>query len=436
MNTRRGRSAIIWAGLLFLAGFLPGPYITDAQAGIAGHVVINEVAVDSVTGTGGTEDDWVELYNPTASDVALTGWTLQKFAGTGSSLVKLNLSGTIGAGQHLLIVRNGAATSQSLKDAADLLLTDTFSLSSNNILYLANSNVSITPGGTNANIVDLVGWGTSLYYEGTVAAPDPAETKSIARTPAGEDTDHNNVDLILQNTPTPESAIDTTGDPIEGDVLLTILPAASPVRALTSASAEIVFTVNAAANVYVAYGPTAAYGLAIAPIAVPANTEQAIVLSGLQSGQTYHYSIRAEAIGETDATADATFTTMATGIRLDALVMTKPGARANGAYADGWEWRFEATIWDPAETALKLKFAPWSGPATVAAGGNMQFSADNGMTWVAITADNAYPATGADLSGIDLSTAAGRQVDILVRMKIPAGTPMGNYASSYGILTE
>ena len=116
--------------------------------------------------------------------------------------------------------------------------------------------------------------------------------------------------------------------------------------------------------------------------------------------------------------------------------MTKTAAKANSQYVDGWTWRFDLTIWNLAETKLKLKFAQWQGPAALDAGNNMQFSVNNGTNWFDITANNAYPAVGADLTGIDLNPATGRQVSVLVRMKVPVGTKAGNYTSSYGIWTE
>ena len=88
------------------------------------------------------------------------------------------------------------------------------------------------------------------------------------------------------------------------------------------------------------------------------------------------------------------------------------------------------------ETSLKMKFNQWTGANTLNAGGNMQYSADNGSSWQDIIANATYPTVGADISGVDNSASAGRQVKILVRMKVPVGTAAGYYNSSYGILTE
>jgi hypothetical protein len=116
--------------------------------------------------------------------------------------------------------------------------------------------------------------------------------------------------------------------------------------------------------------------------------------------------------------------------------MTKTSAKADDQYGDGWQWEFNITIWDMLETSLKMKFDQWTGAGSLAAGNNMQYSVDEGENWVSIEDDGVYPEVGADIENIDMSTTDGRQVKILVRMKVPFGTSAGYYDSSYGILTE
>ena len=86
---------------LILACFLCFGQTEDAQAGIADYLVVNEVHLDSVVGTGGTNDDWVEIYNPTASSVSLLGWSLQKQSEASTSPIsKISLSGEIPTGGY------------------------------------------------------------------------------------------------------------------------------------------------------------------------------------------------------------------------------------------------------------------------------------------------------------------------------------------------
>jgi len=431
--------AVIVAGVFLVLSIAICAFMSNsALAALADHAVINEVHIDSLSGAGGTDDDWVELYNPTASLVSLVGWSLQKFSSSGSTLYNQALTGSIPAGSYFLVVRDGASTQQSLKDMADLLASNSFSLAANNIVYLVNDTENVTPGATSSNIVDLVGFGSADYYEGAAAAPNVSEEKSISRVPNGEDTDENGIDFILQDVPSPENSSSQPGQDVGGMVLVTITLDNEPVQDIGSDSANIVFQVNSDGSALVEYGLDDTYGSTTAAAAVTQNTTTIVNLSGLECNTAYHFRVTAENIAEddSDTSADASFTTLPCGISLDALVMTRGAAKANDTYIDGWEWQFDITVWNPGETTLKMKFDSWSGSAALDAGGNMRFSADNGAAWFEIIDNDAYPVLGADISGLDESADPGRQVTVLVQMKVPAHTLAGNYNSSYGILTE
>ena len=406
------------------------------MAAQADHVVVNEVHTDSVDGAGGTDDDWVELYNPTASDAILDGWSIQKSSASGATLVKEALSGTISAGSYFLIVRDGAAAEQSLKDSADLLASDAFSISDNNIVYLVGNSDDISSS-ADADIVDFVGFGSASYFEGASAAPNPPAEKSISRNPEGEDTDENSVDFVVLSSPTPQNSGTAGSNGVGGQVLLTITPDPGGARNITTDSADIVFQVNTGGLAYIYYGLNESYSSTSPAQAFTANSDATIALNNLQCGAEYHYAIYAENTGgtENDQTADAVFATLPCGIVVDSLTMAKSTAKANNDYADGWEWQFDITVWDLSETTLKMKFDAWSGAGALDAGGNMQFSIDQ-VDWHDIADNSVYPAGGVDISGLDESTDSGRQVRIFVRMKVPAGTLAGYYNSSYGILTE
>lgn len=431
---------IIVAGVFLVLGTAVCVFTANsARAALANHVVVNEVHIDSQSGTGGSEDDWVELHNPTASLVSLDGWSLQKFSSSGSTLYNQALSGTIPAGSYFLVVRDGGSTMQSLKDMADLLASDSFSLAANNIVYLVNDSINITPSSPTPNIVDFVGFGSANYYEGAAAAPNVSEEKSISRVPNGEDTDENSVDFKLQNIPSPENSSFQPGQDVGGTVLLTITPGNEPVQDIGPDSANIVFQVNSNGSALVEYGQDDTYGSTAVAAAVVENTTIIVNLSGLECDTAYHFRVTAENIAgnDSDISADAVFNTLPCGISLDALTMTKSAAKANDTYTEGWEWQFDITVWNLNETILKMKFNSWSGPDVLDAGGNMRFSTDNGASWFGITDNDAYPALGADISGIDINvTDPGRQVTVLVQMKVPAYTLTGYYNSSYGILTE
>jgi hypothetical protein len=427
-------SKFIFLGIFLFLSF--GLFFRDgvAEAAVADHLVINEVQIEGAAGTGGVEDDWVELYNPTAQPINLASSSIQKVT-AGGTVTRQALSGIVPAQGYFLIVRNGSSTAPALKNSADFLAGNSFSLASDNTIYLVDNNIAITPASIDAHVIDYVGFGAVNYYEGATTT-NPGRGKSLSRVPDGEDTDNNLADFDVLDTPTPKNS--AAGNVVGGTVLLTITPDTPPVRNITPTGADIVFQLNAAGNATINYGLTGAYGSSTAPEAVVENIAETISLSGLACNTTYHYSIDAQnlAATETDTTADASFTTLPCGITLNSLTMTKQAAKANNLYADGWQWAFDLTIWNLAETSLKMKFEQWAGAGTLNAGGNMQFSADNGASWLDITDDDAYPAIGADLSTIDNSAAAGRQVIVLARMKVPVGARAGAYTSGYGILTE
>ncbi len=54
-------------------------FLPRTQAQVADHVVINEVELNPAGDDAGNE--WIELYNPTATMIDLAGWTLQTTTG-------------------------------------------------------------------------------------------------------------------------------------------------------------------------------------------------------------------------------------------------------------------------------------------------------------------------------------------------------------------
>lgn len=169
------------------------------------NILINEVLIDSKVGVGGTDDDWVELYNPNDIDVSLKGWSLQKHSkDSPCSLVKsfyhknFDDSAIIPARGFFLIV--GTKASDALKLLANM--TAGFSLSDDNTIYLVKSqDVLIT--GSETTISDKVGFGANACFAETAPAPSPEESKSIVRKILGGDTDNNGQDFVITSETTP-----------------------------------------------------------------------------------------------------------------------------------------------------------------------------------------------------------------------------------------
>lgn len=112
------------------------------------HVLISEIQAG--TEANGTEDEFVELYNPTDSKIDLTGWSLKKKTSSGNASNLVSSSAFVGkiAPKSFFLIAH-----QNYKGnvAADLI----YSANSQNLAYTSNSVVLYDGGGA---IVDEVNY--------------------------------------------------------------------------------------------------------------------------------------------------------------------------------------------------------------------------------------------------------------------------------------
>ncbi len=156
------------------------------------HVVVNEVKTGATNAAG---DEFIELYNPCATVIDLAGSSLVYRSATGTSDITIvNLTKTIAAGGYYLVAgpaySNGGTPDQTYGSGR---------------LAAAGGGVGLRDGAQ--TLVDSVGYGTATnaFVEGA-AAPAPPNGESIARTPNGTDTNHNDLDFVVATTPTPGAA--------------------------------------------------------------------------------------------------------------------------------------------------------------------------------------------------------------------------------------
>jgi len=139
--------------------------------------------------------------------------------------------------------------------------------------------------------------------------------------------------------------------------------------------------------------------------------------------------------------ADQEFTTVAEGVvalAVTGISTTNSTMTADATYANGGSWTFSITV-PTTETELQLKFNDWvSGANSIATASNMRVysaqasanaDADNAVT---VTAADTY--TTAMTLDADLNaTTAGRQVQVVVNLKVPEGTSGGSYSTNYTV---
>lgn len=186
----------------------------------ASHVVIAEIY-----GTGGNtgatwKNDFVVLYNPTNDPVDVSTWSLQYASGTGTTWLRTNLSGSVGAYCYYLVkYASGGSRGSDLPLTPNATGSTNISGSDgkfalcNNQVTIVNSSFSIP----SATVVDFVGYGGANLFEGAGAASSHTATTSTYRKGwdgnaittdyggswgNGYDTDSNNSDLTTREVST------------------------------------------------------------------------------------------------------------------------------------------------------------------------------------------------------------------------------------------
>ena len=168
----------------------------------------------------------------------------------------------------------------------------------------------------------------------------------------------------------------------------------------------------------------------------------------LLPGTTYYCQVATTGTnGQTTTSAVFSFKTApgAGGIVVN-YQLIKSFALPDNTYANGWEFKFNITVNDPAETQLKMKFTNWINNANggtnpifpnmgIPTNGNMKVSLiDDIGTAVAI--GNSYDDQATALSLVDENpNEGGIQESIYVFIKVPTSTAPGAFSASYGIIT-
>lgn len=204
------RSLALSAALLLPTVSLVGP------AGPAAHAVSPDVVINEAYGGGGNSgatlrNDFVELFNRSATPVDLTGWTLEYRSANGTSAQRTPLTGTIQPGGHHLVQQAAGANTS----AAPLPTPDTIGT-----VPMSSSGAKLQLVGPDGTVVDLLGWGGADTAEGA-PADRTSNTTSVERTEPCWDTDVNAGDFTVgtptpQNSSTPVRDCDAVGDPDPG----------------------------------------------------------------------------------------------------------------------------------------------------------------------------------------------------------------------------
>ena len=207
MSTRSSRASLaLAAALSCVAGLTMAP---PAHAAPADHLVINEVYGGGGNSGATFTHDFVEIANPTAGPVSLTGLSIAYYSASGSAASgSCVLSGTLAPGASFLVQQAKGAGGTTPLPTPDA--TCAFAMSG------TSGSVALLQGGVT---VDLVGYGSATKVE-TAAAPATTNATSVSRT-GFADTDNNAADFTL-GAPTPLGSGGVTPPPPPVDVIVPI----------------------------------------------------------------------------------------------------------------------------------------------------------------------------------------------------------------------
>ena len=201
--------------------------------------------ISQIYGGGGNSEarlrnDFIELYNRGASEVVMTGWSVQYADADGAGWLVMPIGGFLFPGQHYLIQEGSGGGGTESLPTPDATGNISINQASGKV---ALSRSTARLGGQcpkdDPSVVDFVGYGTANCYEG--AGPAPQQTNLTAATRRGEgsvDTNDNQNDFLTGN-PVPRN----TGSPPVPTPIRTPTPLGTP-EAATATPIVVTATPN------------------------------------------------------------------------------------------------------------------------------------------------------------------------------------------------
>jgi hypothetical protein len=201
---RRASAALLFLLVLLIAS---APMATGA----AGGPVVSQV-YGGGGNTGATyANDFVELFNPGASSIDLTGWTVQYATAAGTSWQATPLSGSIAPGKYYLVQLASTAAVGAALPTPDATGTTNLAASGGKIALVSDATAltcGASAGSCSAvsSVKDLAGYGSATDFEGNGAAGALSSTTAAIRDAGGcTDSNDNAADFTVA-TPAPRNS--------------------------------------------------------------------------------------------------------------------------------------------------------------------------------------------------------------------------------------
>jgi uncharacterized protein (TIGR03437 family) len=173
----------------------------------------DKVVISQIYGGGGNSgapfrNDFIEIFNAGSIPVNLAGWSVQYASATASTWSSTPLTSVVLApGQHYLIQQAGGNSGATLP-TPDATGTIAMAAGSGKVALVKNTTALTGACPADANIVDLVGYGsTANCFRGTAPGPTASNTNAATRAANGcTDTRNNATDFALA-PPNPKNSV-------------------------------------------------------------------------------------------------------------------------------------------------------------------------------------------------------------------------------------
>lgn len=267
------------------------------------NLMINEIGSNC---GGTTANDYIEILNPNAQSVSLSGMTIYRDSGSSGTACtigasnytsSINLSGSISANSYILAA-GSTYTAGGACPTPDFTATSSVTIDVSDCIALVLSGAGPATA-TDDEVVDFVGYGNAANaHEGAAVATEMggSNNQCISRNPNGTDTNVNSADFINE-TSVPCSPKGANGS-------LSVVSASAGSNATT-----ITVTFNAAPNTVQAQ-TSGNYCIALAS-AGNCSSPQLTVSAAVLAGSTVTLTTTAQ-------TASAAYTVYVTGVTLAA----------------------------------------------------------------------------------------------------------------------
>ncbi len=184
----------------------------------------NALVISQIYGGGGNSgslfiNDFIELFNNSASTADLSGFSVQYASRKGTTWHETDLSGTLDPYHYYLIQEASGSNGTTALPAPDKMDTINLSASSGNIALVNSQTLLTGPSDCLSTfILDLVGYGSGVCNEGGAAVSGLSNTKSAARLGGGlTDSNDNALDFALLLPPTPRNTLSAANIPASND---------------------------------------------------------------------------------------------------------------------------------------------------------------------------------------------------------------------------